>query len=121
MLLSSWRGPVGLVALVGLVSGGCARTDRFNVQNAHAHVERLTASGSRWSGTPANEKARAYLIETLQLYGFDVRVQEADATWREAGVTTRVANIIAVKPGQQAGSGRPRLSLRFGGLGPRRR
>ena len=101
MLLSSWRGPVGLVVLVGLVSGGCARADRFNVQNAHAHVERLTASGSRWSGTPANEKARAYLIETLQLYGFDVRVQEADAAWREAGVTTRVANIIAIKPGQQ--------------------
>ncbi len=89
------------MALGGLVLAGCARTERFNVQNAHAHVERLTASGSRWSGTPANEKARAYLIETLQLYGFDVRVQEADASWREAGVTTRVANIIAVKPGQQ--------------------
>jgi len=56
---------------------------------------------SRWSGTPANENARAYLIETLQLYGFDVRVQEADAAWREAGVTTRVANVIAIKPGQQ--------------------
>ncbi|AMY12813.1 Arginyl aminopeptidase [Luteitalea pratensis] len=101
MFLSSWRGPVGLVALGGLVLAGCARTDRFNVRNAHAHVERLTASGSRWSGTPANEKARAYLIETLQLYGFDVRIQEADASWREAGVTTRVANIIAIKPGQQ--------------------
>ena len=97
----TWRLPITLVTLIGLLLTGCSRTDRFSVQNARAHVERLTASGSRWSGTPANEKARAYLIETLQLYGFDVRVQEADAVWREAGTTTRVANIIALKPGQQ--------------------
>jgi hypothetical protein len=97
----TWRLPLTLVALIGLVLPGCTSTDRFNVQNAHAHVERLTASGSRASGTAANEKARAYLIETLQLYGFEVRVQEADAAWREAGVTTRVANIIAIKPGQR--------------------
>jgi hypothetical protein len=97
----SWRRPVTLIALLGLLAAGCGRADRFNVQNARAHVERLTASGSRWTGTPANEKARAYLIETLQLYGYDVRVQETDAEWREAGVTTRVANLIAIKPGQQ--------------------
>ena len=97
----TWRLPVTLVTLIGLLLPGCTSTDRFNAQNARAHVERLAASGSRWSGTPANEKARAYLIETLQLYGFDVRVQEADAAWREAGITTRVANIIAIKPGQR--------------------
>lgn len=102
MLLRSWRSSVTLIALAALGLGGCARTDRFNVDNAHAHVERLTSAGSRWSGTPANEKARAYLIETLQLYGFDVRVQEADASWREAGVTTRVANVIAIRPGAQS-------------------
>jgi hypothetical protein len=101
MLPPTWRFPVTLIALIGLLLPGCTRAERFNVQNARAHVERLTASGSRWSGTAANEKARAYLIETLQLYGYEVRVQEADAEWREAGVTTRVANIIAIRPGQQ--------------------
>jgi hypothetical protein len=98
---TTWRLPVTLFATATLLLSGCGRADRFNVDNAHAHVERLTSAGSRWSGTPANEKARAYLIETLQLYGFDVRVQEADASWRDAGVTTRVANIIAIKPGAQ--------------------
>ncbi len=88
-----------VLAVAGLLSGGCAGDNRFNVDNVRAHVERLTSNGSRWTGTSSNEKARAYAIETLQLYGFDVRVQEADAIWREGGVTTRVANIIAIKPG----------------------
>lgn len=98
---TTWRRSVLLVAvLAGLA--GCADAGRFNTQNARAHVERLSGSlGSRWTRSDANEKARAYLIETLQLYGFDVRVQEADAEWREAGTTTRVANIIAIRPGAQ--------------------
>lgn len=76
---------------------------RFDGQNAKAHVERLAgAIGSRAAGTNANLQARAYLIETLQLYGFDVRVQEAEAEWRERGVTARVANVIAIRNGRQA-------------------
>lgn len=94
-----------LIAALALASGagaGCARTGRFNTDNARAHVERLAgAIGSRPAGSAANEKARAYLIETLQLYGFDVRVQEADASWPEAGRTARVANVIALRPGAQ--------------------
>ncbi len=96
-----WRLTATLIAALGVLLPGCMRADRFNIQNARAHVERLTSAGSRWTGTPANEKARAYVIETLQLQGFEVRVQEADAAWREAGVTTRVANVIAVKPGRR--------------------
>lgn len=97
-----WRRSIhALAAALTLLSSGCAREGRFSVQNARAHVERLTSGGSRWTGTAANEKARAYVIETLQLYGFDVRVQETDAAWREAGVTTRVANIIATRPGSR--------------------
>lgn len=103
MVHPTWRW--SLVALVGLALGGsvgCGASGRFNVQNARAHVERLSGSlGSRWTRNETNEKARAYLIETLQLYGFDVRVQEADAQWREAGSTARVANIIAIRPGAQ--------------------
>lgn len=93
-----------VAVMTGMLAGslGCVDSERFNVQNARSHVERLAgAMGSRWTPNDANEKARAYLIETLQLYGFDVRVQEADAPWREAGATTRVANIIAIKPGTQ--------------------
>ena len=88
-----------VLVAVGFLSAGCAGDDRFNADNVRAHIERLTSNGSRSTGSPSNEKARAYTIETLQLYGFDVRVQEADATWREAGVNTRVSNIIAIKPG----------------------
>lgn len=92
---------VAVMALVLAGAVGCARGDRFNVQNARAHVERLASGGSRWTRNEANEKARAYVIETLQLYGFDVRVQEADVPWRELGFTTRVANIVATRPGAQ--------------------
>ena len=99
MIERAWRRVVPSILLLA-VTTGCGGDERFNVQNARAHVERLAGTiGSRPAGTPANEKARAYLIETLQLYGFDVRVQEADAVWREAGTTTRVANLIATRPG----------------------
>lgn len=91
------------LAVTACVTSGCTGTGRFNISNARAHVERLAgAIGTRPAGTENNEKARAYLIETLQLYGFEVRVQEADAIWPENGQTTRVANIIAIRPGQQA-------------------
>ena len=87
-----------LIGVAGCGGGGA----RFDAQNARAHVERLAgAIGSRPAGSSANQRARAYLIETLQLYGFDVRVQEADAQWREGGLTARVANLIAIRQGQQ--------------------
>lgn len=99
---TTWRLRAALIGVLAALTTGCADTGRFNVQNARAHVERLSGSlGSRWTRNEANEKARGYLIETLQLYGFDVRVQEADAEWREAGTTTRVANIIAIRPGTE--------------------
>jgi hypothetical protein len=81
---------------------GCARRDAplFRVDNARAHVDRLAgAIGSRPVGTTANANARAYLIDQLRLYGFEVRVQEVDAVRPEHGQTARVSNIIAVKPG----------------------
>lgn len=79
----------------------CARpAPVFNDQNARAHVNILAGTiGSRAVGTPANARAREYIIEQLRLFGFDVRVQEADARRAEAGLTARVTNVIAVRRG----------------------
>ena len=90
-----------LIALAWLAAG-CARqvAPIFVVGNARAHVDRLAGTiGSRPVGTAANAAARAYLVDQLRLYGFDVRVQEVDAARPELGITARVANIIAIKPG----------------------
>src|ERR1700754_1543651 len=99
---------VGRVAVCGwilgltLLAGACARQAdvRFSVENARAHVDMLAGTiGSRPAGSANNAKARAYLIDQLRLYGFDVRVQETDAVRPEFGLTARIANIIAIKAG----------------------
>jgi hypothetical protein len=89
---------------LALLSGACARQAdvRFSVENARAHVDMLAGTiGSRPAGSANNAKARAYLIDQLRLYGFDVRVQETDAVRPEFGLTARVANIIAIKAGSK--------------------
>ena len=53
-------------------------------------------------GTEANARARAYVVDQLRLYGYDVRVQETDARRPELGRTAHVANIIAVLPGKRS-------------------
>lgn len=60
--------------------------------------------GSRPPGTDAHARARAYIIDQLRIYGYQVRVQETDAARPELGRTARVSNIIGVLPGarQQA-------------------
>src|SRR5688572_13093113 len=80
---------------------GCTRTAGvFSEQNARVHLATLAGTiGSRPVGTEANARARAYLIDQLKLYGYDVRIQELDARRAELGRTARVANIIAVLPG----------------------
>lgn len=100
MRFRAWRLVVACLATaVATACGG--PTARFDAQHAKAHVERLAgAIGSRPAGSHANQESRAYLIETLQLYGFDVRVQEADAQWAEGGLTARVANLIAIRQGE---------------------
>jgi hypothetical protein len=57
--------------------------------------------GSRPVGTPANDRARAYIVDQLRLYGYDVRVQEVDARRPELGLTAHVNNIIATRAGLQ--------------------
>jgi hypothetical protein len=83
---------------------GCARQPGlFNEQNARAHIGMLAGTiGSRPVGTPANARARAYIIDQLRIFGFDVRVQETDARRAALGRTARVSNIIAVRPGRRS-------------------
>jgi hypothetical protein len=90
-----------LLATVALAS--CSRpAGVFVEQNARAHINMLAGTiGSRPAGTPANDKARAYIVEQLTFYGYTVRVQETDARRAELGRTARVANIIAVLPGER--------------------
>ena len=74
----------------------------FSEQNARVHVSMLAGTiGSRPVGSEANARARAYLIDQLKLYGYDVRVQETDASRPELGRTARIANIIATLNGQR--------------------
>ncbi|HEY3885898.1 MAG TPA: M20/M25/M40 family metallo-hydrolase, partial [Vicinamibacterales bacterium] len=86
----------GIVAV-----SACAReAPRFSLENARAHVEMLADTiGSRPIGTPANARARAYIVDQLRLFGYDVRVQEIDARRPELGRTAHVSNIIATKAG----------------------
>jgi uncharacterized membrane protein YuzA (DUF378 family) len=98
-----------VLSACGLLAGsaGCARQDTvvFNVDNARAHVAMLAETiANRPVGSAANAKARAYLIDQLRFFGYDVRVQEIDAVRSEYGQTTRVANIIAIKAGAQTGA-----------------
>ncbi len=82
---------------------GCARQSAvpFRVDNARAHLDRLTEAGPRPTGSPANVAARTYLVDQLRLYGFDVRTQTVDASRPEYGRTMRVTNIVATRPGSR--------------------
>ena len=57
--------------------------------------------GSRPVGSPANARAREYVVDQLKQIGFQVRVQETDARRHELGRTARVSNIIGILPGEQ--------------------
>lgn len=98
-------GSAGFLALAFAVvlafTAGCAPAgDRFITANARAHVNMLAETiGSRPAGSDANRRAREYLIDQLQIAGFDVRVQETDARRDDVGVAARVSNIVAIKQG----------------------
>ena len=94
-----------VVTAVALASG-CGRTAaRFSVENARAHLDVLAGTiGSRAVGTPENARARAYIVDQLKLFGYDVRVQETDARRPDFGLTAHVSNIIAMKAGAERGA-----------------
>jgi hypothetical protein len=89
-----------LLALCLSVSGCTRQAPRFSLDNARAHVQMLAGTiGSRPIGTPENARARQYVVDQLRLYGYDVRVQDVEARRPDLGMSARVANIIATKPG----------------------
>src|ERR1044071_1393189 len=84
-----------LVLVLGVLlstAASCARSPGlFSETNARAHVNMLAGTiGSRPLGTPANQRAREYIVSQLQLYGLEVRVQETEARRPELGRTARV-------------------------------
>jgi hypothetical protein len=94
---------IALSLILGVSLAGCARQSEvpFRVDNARTHIDRLTNAGPRPTGSPANAAARAYLVDQLRIYGFDVRTQTVDASRPEYGRTMRVTNIVATKPGSR--------------------
>ncbi len=92
---------VSLLILVLCALTACGpRTSRFQVANARVHVNNLAGTiGSRPLGSDENRRAREYLVDQLSLYGFTVRLQETSAVRPEIGLTARVVNIIAIRPG----------------------
>ena len=90
----------GALGIAG-VGSACSRTPTgFDGLRARAHLEMLAATiGSRPVGTPANRRARDYLVEQLTASGFAVRIQDAIAVNPQFGVTAPVSNIIAVRDG----------------------
>jgi hypothetical protein len=96
--------PPRSIVLLTFALAGCARDPGLFVEsNARSHVAMLADTiGSRPVGTPANARAREYILDRLRERGFDVRVQEADARRHELGRTARVSNIIGVLSGERS-------------------
>src|SRR5919109_3137284 len=91
-----------LLAIPALSTGGARQPGAFSEPNARAHIGMLAGTiGSRPVGTPANARAREYIVDQLRQFGFEVRVQEADARRSSLGRTARVSNIIAVRAGNR--------------------
>jgi peptidase M28-like protein len=96
-------GLIGLLTSIALSAACMQPGGRFSESNARAHLNMLAGTiGSRAIGTDANRRARDYLIDQLRIFGFDVRVQDADATRPDLGFTARVSNIIAARNGARS-------------------
>ena len=98
-----WRPALLFLFVLPPALAACGRSAGvFSEQNARVHVSMLAGTiGSRPVGSEANARARAYVIDQLRLYGYDVRVQETDARRPEIGRTAHVFNIIATLSGRR--------------------
>jgi Zn-dependent M28 family amino/carboxypeptidase len=93
---------VGVVVALGLLAlaPGVAPAPRFDGAAALRHVERLLEIGPRPAGSPAGERARAYIVGELRRHGIATEVQ-AFTTATPHG-PLRMANVTAVLPGRRA-------------------
>jgi Peptidase family M28 len=100
--------PVSAAALLalGLAAAACSRpSPPVSAANTRAHLNMIAGTiGTRPAGTDAARRARDYIVAQLEQFGFHVRLQTAETSRPEAGLSATVTNIIAVKPGQQAGA-----------------
>ncbi|HEY3383307.1 MAG TPA: M28 family peptidase [Vicinamibacterales bacterium] len=96
----SCRPPV-VLCVVALFATACAPVPTgFSLDRARKHVRVLSETiGCRPVGSDANRQAREYIVDELRRDGFEVRLQEANASRPEYGLTTRVFNVIALRQG----------------------
>ncbi len=96
-------GRLTLVVTLGLClagTGACGAREDEGLARARATIQELGETiGSRPIGSPADARARDYVVAALGATGFAVRVQETDAVAPAAGLTTHVANVIATRAG----------------------
>ena len=99
MIVSVIRATLATTLVAGTI--GCTRGgDQFDEARARAHVQHLAdVIGSRPTGSAANARGRQYVADELTAMGFSVRVQDTEAVNPVIGLTTRVANVIAVRDG----------------------
>jgi glutaminyl-peptide cyclotransferase len=98
------------LALVLATTPGCSREkestdarpeippklwEQFSGQNAFEEVARQVSFGPRPSGSPELEKARGHIVSTLKKHGWEVELQEFDATPVPGRGSIRFINIIA--------------------------
>jgi len=96
--------PLTIAIGLALVAPACAPAPPadFSPTGARAHLDQLAGViGPRPAGTDSNAAARAYIIQTLEGAGFDVRVQDTEARRPEVGLAGRVRNVIGLLPGQR--------------------
>ncbi len=86
-------------ALLGLAAVAAVAAPAFDGARAYRDVERLVGFGPRPPGTPALERARAYLAGELRQAGW--RVREQPFTPRTPRGPVRMVNLIAEWPGRR--------------------
>lgn len=87
-------------------AGADAPPDAFSAARALEHVKALAVE-PRPTGTPANARAREYLLERLGAMGVEAEVQEAVSLGARGSLVraARVYNVLARLPGRGTGGG----------------
>jgi Zn-dependent M28 family amino/carboxypeptidase len=122
----AWRPAGPAAALLALtfaasVAGQTPAPAAFDSSRAYTHVRELVALGPRPAGSPANVKAREYVLQTLGQAGIKATVQPFEASTPVGPVA--MANVIGTIPGQRPGriiiashfDTKPQLPFRFVG------